>query len=234
MSRNIDQVFTDNPASSMLATDLYYLGRSPYGLTNDMGILWSNVMTSITVVGTITAGTWNGSIIEPAYGGTGVNNGSLTVTLGGNLLTANSFTTVGNYSVIQTYTGSTNVTFPTSGTLATTSQIPSFTWVDVTSSTQTLISGQGFVADNGAVLVTFTLPVLAAFGTTIEIQGKSVGLWTVSQGVGQEIRYGDEVTTTGVTGSLASTNQWDYARLLCVTANTVWTVTGSIGNLTVT
>ena len=32
------------------------------------------------------------------YGGTGVDNGSRTITLGGNILTANDFTTVGNYS----------------------------------------------------------------------------------------------------------------------------------------
>lgn len=47
MSKNINQVFISNPASSMQATDLFYLGRSPYGLTNDMAILWSNVLLSL-------------------------------------------------------------------------------------------------------------------------------------------------------------------------------------------
>lgn len=42
------------------------------------------------------------------------------LSLGGNLTTANSFTTSGNFAVTQIYTGATNVTFPTSGTLATT------------------------------------------------------------------------------------------------------------------
>ena len=39
--------------------------------------------TAITTVGTIGTGTWNGGIINPTYGGTGVNNGSNTLTLGG-------------------------------------------------------------------------------------------------------------------------------------------------------
>ena len=57
--------------------------------------------------------------IAGTYGGTGVNNGNKTITLGGNLLTANSFTTVGNYSTTLTSTGATNITLPTTGTIAT-------------------------------------------------------------------------------------------------------------------
>ena len=53
------------------------------------------------------------------YGGTGVDNGSKTITLGGNILTASEFTTVGNYSTTLTSTGVTNITLPTSGTIAT-------------------------------------------------------------------------------------------------------------------
>lgn len=47
MSENINQIFISNPASSMQNNDLFYLGRSPYGLTNDMAILWSNVLVSL-------------------------------------------------------------------------------------------------------------------------------------------------------------------------------------------
>ena len=57
--------------------------------------------------------------IAGTYGGTGVNNGIKTITLGGNLLTGNSFTTAGNYSTTLTSTGVTNIILPTTGTLAT-------------------------------------------------------------------------------------------------------------------
>jgi hypothetical protein len=71
----------------------------------------SAVMGNITTVGTVTSGTWNGSIISGTYGGTGVNNGTKTITLGGNLTTSGAFNTT------LTATATTNVTLPTSGTL---------------------------------------------------------------------------------------------------------------------
>jgi fibronectin-binding autotransporter adhesin len=77
--------------------------------------LASNVVTSsLTTVGTIGTGTWQGSLIGPTYGGTGVNNGSSTITIGGNVAFSGAHTFTG------TLTGTTNVTFPTSGTLSTT------------------------------------------------------------------------------------------------------------------
>ena len=57
--------------------------------------------------------------VAGTYGGTGVNNGSKTITLGGNILTASNFTTAGIYSTTLTSIGETNVTLPTTGTIAT-------------------------------------------------------------------------------------------------------------------
>jgi hypothetical protein len=74
---------------------------------------------SITTLGTITTGTWTGSVVGPTYGGTGVNNGSYTITLAGNISTAGAFSTDGANSLVLTTTAATNVTLPTTGTLAT-------------------------------------------------------------------------------------------------------------------
>lgn len=60
-------------------------------------------------------------ILGSASGGTGVNNGSYSFTLGGNITTTNSFATSGNFPLTLTTTGTTNVTFPLSGTLVATS-----------------------------------------------------------------------------------------------------------------
>lgn len=76
-------------------------------------------LSSLASIGTITTGIWNGTLIGSTYGGTGVNNGSSTITLGGSL------TTSGAFASTFTMTNTTAVTFPTSGTLATTSQVPS-------------------------------------------------------------------------------------------------------------
>jgi len=69
--------------------------------------------SSLTSVGTIGTGTWQGTIVDPTYGGTGVNNAGKTVTLGGSL------TTSGAHTTTLTTTGNTSVTLPTTGTLAT-------------------------------------------------------------------------------------------------------------------
>ena len=69
--------------------------------------------SSITTLGTIGTGVWQGTIVGPTYGGTGVNNGTKTITLGGN------FTHSGAHTLTLTTTANTNVTLPTTGTLAT-------------------------------------------------------------------------------------------------------------------
>lgn len=55
--------------------------------------------------------------VAPAIGGTGIDNGSSTITLGG------SFAMSGAHTFTGTVSATTAVTFPTSGTLATTSQL---------------------------------------------------------------------------------------------------------------
>ena len=84
------------------------------GIPSIGSTLPSAVQSNITAVGTVASGTWHGGVIGSTYGGTGVNNGSSTITLGGSLTMSGAFPAIFNI------TGSTNVTFPTSGTLATT------------------------------------------------------------------------------------------------------------------
>jgi hypothetical protein len=69
--------------------------------------------TSITTLGTIGTGTWQGSVVAGQYGGTGVNNSGKTITIGGN------FTHSGAHTLGLTTTANTSITLPTTGTLAT-------------------------------------------------------------------------------------------------------------------
>lgn len=108
-----------------------------------------------------------------------------------------------------------------------------YSWTEVTGTTQTMVADGGYVANNPA-LVTLTLPTTAAFGTTISIAGKGAGGWKIAQNAGQEIFFGSSATTIGATGYLQSTQQFDSIELLCITANTQWTViTGPQGAITV-
>lgn len=106
-----------------------------------------------------------------------------------------------------------------------------FAWNDVTTSTQALAVHNGYVTNNGATLVTFTLPVTAAFGTEIAICGFSTGGWKIAQNAGQLIHLGDDETVAGVTGSLNSTDTFDQVRLVCVVADTRWIALYAVGNL---
>jgi hypothetical protein len=87
--------------------------------------------TQITSVGTLTGGTWNASVIAGQYGGTGVANTGKTITIGGN------FTTSGAHTTTLTTSDNTNVTLPTTGTLATIGGTETLTNKTLTSPTLT-------------------------------------------------------------------------------------------------
>ena len=100
----------------------------------------------------------------------------------------------------------------------------SLNWQNASSGTQAMAAGAGYTTNNGASIVTFTLPVTAAYGTLIAVMGVSAGGWAVAQNAGQHINFGSMSTTVGVTGSLASMAASDQVFLLCTVANTTWTV----------
>jgi hypothetical protein len=111
---------TTTPASKLTVT-----GNAEISTTLSVGANAS--ITGNLTVNTITSGTWNGSLVAGTYGGTGVNNGAKTITIGGNVSTANSFTTSGNFGLTLTQTAATSVTLPTTGTLATLDGTETFT-----------------------------------------------------------------------------------------------------------
>jgi hypothetical protein len=105
-------------------------------------------------------------------------------------------------------------------------------WVDQTTPSVVMAVNTGYTSDAGASLVTFTLPTTAAIGDSLEINGKGSGGWTIAQASGQQIHFGNVVTTSGTGGSLSSSNQYDCIRLRCITANTTFIAVSSIGNIT--
>jgi hypothetical protein len=106
-------------------------------------------------------------------------------------------------------------------------------WVDQTTGTVTMAVNTGYTSDDGASLVTFTLPATSAIGDFVEINGKGAGLYTIAQATGQQIHFGNIASTSGSGGSVSSTLQFDCIRLRCITANTIWVVVSSVGNFTI-
>lgn len=106
------------------------------------------------------------------------------------------------------------------------------TWNEVTGTSQTASVDNGYIANN-ASLVTITLPTTAAVGSVVRVAGSGVGGWRVAQNTGEKIYFGDNSTTSGTGGYLEFTQQFDAVELLCIVADTEWTVISSQGNITV-
>lgn len=227
MSKTLDQIFILNPLASNAATDLMYFVQSPYTPGTDAGMTFANFAlqfgapytpsaltktddtnVTLTLGGTpatsllhavsLTLG-WTG-LLSGTRGGTGVNNGASTITIGGSITFSGAFTFTG------TLTGNTSVTFPTSGTLATTSQLlvsPLTTkgdiWVwSTTNDRLPVATGDGKIlqvssgASTGLAYSTATYPTLAtSTGSFIYADGtnyiSSTSLWPNTVGTSGKV-----------------------------------------------
>jgi hypothetical protein len=140
--------WTSNDNLDLNSGKVYKIGGAEVLSSSSLGTVITE--SSLTSVGTIATGVWQGTIIGPTYGGTGVNNGTKTITLGGNLTTSGAFNTT------LTATAATSVTLPITGTLATLGETETLTNKSLTSPT---ITGTGSIAagvitlDNETVLI---------------------------------------------------------------------------------
>jgi len=83
----------------------------------------------------------------------------------------------------------------------------------------------------GAVLQVYTLPTTCEAGTIIKIVGDGSGGWQIAQNAGQTINSSTASTTTGVGGTLSSTNRYDSVELVCTIIDTNFTVANFSGVL---
>lgn len=197
--------------------------------------------TSISTVGTIITGTWNGGIITGTYGGTGVNNGANTITIAGNFITS------GANSLTLTTTGPTNVTLPTSGTLL----------ADPTTTKGDLIvrgsaapaarfgigtDGQVLTADSAQTLgVRWATVASAAAYSTIQDEGVSLTQRAILNFVGAAVTAADDAgnTRTNVTfaaqlNALAGYNTNGLITQTAANTYTGRTITGISNRISVT
>jgi hypothetical protein len=175
---------------------------------------------------------------------------SATNTVGG-LATANSASLVTNSTGVPAWSstmtngqmiiGSTGAT-PVSATLtagvgifvtngAGSVTVASMPYTSITAN-QTLAVSNGYFVTSGAL--SLALPATSAVGDKIELILTAGTSWTITQASGQQIVIGNQSTTLGAGGSLASTATGDAVSLVCSAANTIWYVRSSMGNITVT
>ena len=139
------------------------------------------------------------------------------------------------YPIPATLTAGTGISISNgANTITITNSFTGATWNDVTGTSQGMAVNNNYLANHATLLVTLTLPAIAAFGSMITVQGYGPGLFTIAQNAGQTIHFGDKNTTTGAGGSITALNRYNSITLLCAVANTDWTVVnGPQGDFTI-
>lgn len=205
--------------------------------------------------GSNTAPTWSTATYAATYGASELlfNNGANTVE---GLATANSallstdssgvpawtasltngqllIGDTGNTPAVTTLTAGTGISIANgAGSITISAGGSGYSWTEVTGTSQAMAVNNGYIANN-AGLVTCTLPATAALGDSVTVQGKGAGLFKIAQNAGQTVHFSGSSTTTGVGGSLTAIAQFDSIEILCITANTDWAVSDSVGNFTI-
>ena len=101
------------------------------------------------------------------------------------------------------------------------------------SANQTLVVNHGYICISPGGALSLALPATATIGQIIEVTLDGATSWTITQSAGQQIRYGNLQTTSGASGTLASTAAGNTIRMVAQTA-TKWNVISALGTLVVT
>lgn len=193
--------------------------------------------TSITTLGTIASGTWQGGVVAGQYGGTGVANTGKTITLGGNLTTSGAFTTT------LTATATTSVTLPSTGTLATlagTETLTNKTLSSPTINTATIAGGTAAGLTGLAIRDTSAAfdVTLAATSSTTLTAGRTLTLDMVNAArtvkLGGNLTFAADLITSGANSLTLTTTA--VTNVTLPTTGTLATLAGTeaLSNKTIT
>jgi hypothetical protein len=171
-----------------------------------------------SALGTISSGTWNGSVIGPAYGGTGIaNNAASTVTISG------------NFATTLTVSGTTTLTLPTTGTVTTNAGTETLTNKRIDPRVTSAASASSLTPSIATADV-YAYTALAA-GLTINaptgtpLDGDKLIFRLLDNGTSQTLTWNATYTVIGVTLPTATTvSKTSYIGCIYNANNTRWDV----------
>jgi hypothetical protein len=114
---------------------------------------------------------------------------------------------------------------PNSLTISSTSGGGGLAWSNVAGTSQTAAVNSGYVTANSS-LTTVTLPATAALGSVIAVQGYGAGKWVIQAPGAQVVHIGSSASSGG--GSVSAANQYDSITLVCVVADSAWSLYGPV------
>lgn len=106
-------------------------------------------------------------------------------------------------------------------------------WVNVTTDLNPMVINTGYLNSHAAGTNNLTLPTVSAVGDVISVTN-ILGNFVIKQNANQQITLGNDLTSVGVGGSVASMAIGDSIELLCITANLDWQAINFVGNFTTT
>jgi hypothetical protein len=233
------------PNAKMSLTDAYFSGTS-LDLTDRILVLvkGTNNGTSASTLTLLTEGSQYYSYATTTFGSSSSSSSQFT---GGTVSGATNFISGLTANTISATTYQ-NVNAVTGGTYNSTTGVITLSGTgNVNGNTITGISAGGgttwqyaispITASTGNGYITtgttsIALPTGATLGSAIEVISASDNLFTITQNANQLIRFGIVTTTQGVGGSLVSQNNGDSIKLICTSANTVFTVVSAVGTIT--
>jgi hypothetical protein len=196
----------DDPAlfTSINNTPIGNATPSTGAFTTLAGTLTTASQTAVTGLGNVTTGTWSATTVQPQYGGTGVNNGTRTITLGGSLTTTAAWTLNQNVEVNSSPTlRGTNFNSVPNGALINS---------NVTVTAGNGISGGGTVNLGSSITLTNAGVTNIKAGTGINISAET-GVVTINAGQavgsGSSVQFaslGVGTPASGTTGEIRATN----------------------------
>ena len=229
----VNNLLTFNNSGTGSSSPSSFNGSSAVTISyNSIGAEPAGGSSDITTVGTITSGTWNGTLIGSQYGGTGVNNSPYTITVTGASQTLNQSVASGSAptflgtnftSIPNTALASSSITFGTTSQ-ALGSTITNINGVNVGPTTPgtgafTTLSATGAITHNTTTnsqsyTTTSTGTITITSGTVGAINNMSIGGTTAAAG-----------TFTGLTVN-STTNTPTLATTTTAISSTAWTTTG--------